>query len=37
MLSKHYESTEVDRRTLLRVPAGTHWSISRNTDQVVEI
>ena len=28
MLSKHYESTEVDRRTWLYVPSGTHWSTS---------
>ena len=26
MLSKRYESTEVDRRTLLHVPSGTLWS-----------
>ena len=26
MLSKRYESTEVDRRTWLHVPSGTHWS-----------
>ena len=28
MLSKRYESTEVDRRTWLHVPSGTHWSTS---------
>ena len=27
MLSKRYESTEVDRRTWLHVPSGTHWSM----------
>ena len=26
MLSKHFESTEVDRRTWLDVPSGTPWS-----------
>ena len=26
MLSKRYESTEVDRITWLHVPSGTHWS-----------
>ena len=26
MLSKRYESTEVDRRTWLHVPSGTLWS-----------
>ena len=26
MLSKRYESTEVDRRTWLHVPSGTPWS-----------
>ena len=36
MLSKRYESTEVDRRTLLHVPSGTHWSTSSDTHQVVE-
>ena len=34
---KQYESTEVDRRTCLRVPSGTHWSTSSDTHQVVEI
>ena len=28
MLSKRYESTEVNRRTWLHVPSGTHWSTS---------
>ena len=37
MLSKCYESTEVDRRTWLHVPSGTHWSTSSDTHQVVEI
>ena len=37
MLSKRYESTKVDRRTWLHVPSGTHWSISSDTLQVVEI
>ena len=37
MLSKHYESTEVDRRTWLHVPSGTHWSTSSDNHQVVEI
>ena len=37
MLSKRYEPTEVDRRTWLHVPSGTHWSTSSDTHQVVEI
>ena len=37
MLSKRYESSEVDRRTWLHVPSGTHWSTSSDTHQVVEI
>ena len=37
MLSKRYESTEVDRRTWLHVPSGTHWSTSSDTHQLVEI
>ena len=37
MLSKRYESTEVDRRTWLHVPSGTHWSTNSDTHQVVEI
>ena len=37
MLYKHYESTEVDRRTWLHVLSGTLWSTSSNTHQVVEI
>ena len=37
MLSKRYESTEVDRRTWLYVPSGTHLSISSDTHQVVKI
>ena len=37
MLSKLYESTEVDRRTWLHMPSGTHWSTSSDTHQVVEI
>ena len=30
MLSKRYESTEVDRRTWLHVPSGTLWSTRNN-------
>ena len=37
MLSKRYESTEVDRKTWLHVPSGTLWSTSSDTHQVVEI
>ena len=37
MLSKRYESTDVDRITWLRVPSGTPWSTSSDTHQVVEI
>ena len=37
MLSKRYESTEVNRRTWLNVPSGTHKSTSSDTYQVVEI
>ena len=36
MLSKRYESTEVNRRTWLHVPSGTLWSTSSDTHQVVE-
>ena len=37
MLSKLYESTEVDRRTWLHVLSGTPWSTSSDTYQVIEI
>ena len=37
ILSKCYESAEVDRRTWLHVPSETHWSTSSGTNQVVEI
>ena len=37
MFSKCYESTEVDRRTLLHAPSGTIFSTSSDTHQVVEI
>ena len=37
MLSKHYESTEVERRTWLHVPSGKLWSTSSDTHQVVEL
>ena len=37
MLSKRYESTEVDRRTWLHVPSVTQWSTSSDTHQVVKI
>ena len=37
MLSKRFESTEVDCRTWLRVTSGTQWSTSSDTRQVVEI
>ena len=37
MLSKRYESMEVDRKTWLHVPSETHCSTSSNTHQVVEI
>ena len=37
MLSKRYESTEVDYRTWLLVPSETLWSTSSDTHQVVEI
>ena len=30
---KRYESTEVDRRTWLHVPSGTHWPTSSDTHQ----
>ena len=36
MLSKRYELTEVDRRTWLHVPSGTHWSTSSDTRQIVQ-
>ena len=37
MLSKRYESTEVDSRTWLYVPSGTPWSTSSDAHQEVEI
>ena len=37
MLSKCYETTEVDRRTKLHVPSGTHYSTSSDIHQEVEI
>ena len=37
MLSKRYESTEVDRRTWLHVPSGTHWSTSSDTHQALHM
>ena len=37
MLSKRYESIEVDRRTWLHVPLGTRWSTSSDTHQAGEI
>ena len=36
MISKRYESTEVDRRTWLLMPSETLWSTSSDTHQVVE-
>ena len=37
MLSKRYKSTEVNRRTGMHMPSGTHWSTSSDIHQVVEI
>ena len=37
MLSKRYESTEVERKTWLHVPQGKLWSTSSDTHQVVEV
>ena len=37
MLSKRYESTEVDRSIMLLVSSVTLWSTSSDTHQVVEI
>ena len=37
MFTKRYESTDVDRRTWLHVPSGTHWSTSSDIQQVVEV
>ena len=37
MLSKSFESTEVDRRTWMYVPSGTLWSTSSDTHQVSEV
>ena len=37
MLSKRYESTEVDHRTWLHVPSGTLWSTSSDAHQVSEV
>ena len=38
MLSKPYvyESTDVDRRSWLHVPSGSHWSTSSDTHHVIE-
>ena len=36
-LSKRYELIEVDRRTWLQTPSGTHLSTSSDTHQVVDI
>ena len=35
MLSKRYDSTEVDRRTWLHVLSGTPWSTLQDTHQEV--
>ena len=37
MLSKRFESIEVNRRTWLHVPSGTLWSTSSDTLRVVNI
>ena len=37
MLSKRYESTEVECRTWLHVPSGKFWPTSSDTHQVVEV
>ena len=37
MLSKRYESIEVDRRTWLHVPSSTLWSTSSDSHQEDEI
>ena len=37
MLSKRYQSTEIDRRTWLHVPSETLWSNNSDIHQVVEI
>ena len=37
MLKTRYESTEVDRWTLLHVPSETFWSTSSAIHQIVEI
>ena len=37
MLSKHYESAEVERRTWLHVPSGELCSTSSDTHQVVTV
>ena len=37
MLSEHYESSEVDRRTWLHVPSGTPCSTNSDPHQVIEI
>ena len=37
MLSKRYDSTEVDSITWLHMPSGTLWSTNSYTRQVVEI
>ena len=37
MISKRYDSTEVERRTWLHVPSGKLWSTSSDTHQVVKV
>ena len=37
MLSKRYKYTEVERRTWLHVPSGTHWFTISDAHQVVDI
>ena len=37
MLSKRYESNEVDRRTWLHVHSGTLWFTSNDTHQVSQV
>ena len=37
MLSKRYASTDADRKSLVHVPSGTHFSTRSGTHKVVEI
>ena len=37
IISERYESIEVDRRTWLNMPSGTHWSTSSDTSRLTNL